>query len=342
MTIPYLPGWWDEINRGGAAEKFVGGLDRRMRPNAYAQQSLQQMVSQNPAVLEQISNMDEGQRALFAQAMGFTNPNAFSNLMPGPALAQRQEQERAIAGLTPDQTSERASKIAGVRPQEEITRARIEQEQKDLAFNQDLETGKVNLQILTAKGNEIKRLEGMIQQGLDKYGTVENMPIRSLVRDFVRSGRDIDPLQSLVISQHPGAASLFDAAVKLELQTLQNEAQRSIATMRNPAENQIFLKSLTELGNQLNDAESRLLAEKSQWTNNISNFGKPWPLETQLAKLREERARNTKLSQALANKLANQEGINPIAPPDSAGVAGAAGASEAARILDEFRNRRRR
>lgn len=83
-----MPGWWDEISKN--ATGLVSQLPQMIQPDRVAGKRLQEMVQQNPMLLEQFSNMDDGTRNMLAQSLGFKNENPIAQL---PVGAQRQERE---------------------------------------------------------------------------------------------------------------------------------------------------------------------------------------------------------------------------------------------------------
>lgn len=88
MSIPYLPGWWDEISKN--ATGLAQQLPQFIQPDRVANKKLQEMVQQNPMILEQMGNMDAGTRSLLEQSLGFQKQAPISQL---PVGAQRQERE---------------------------------------------------------------------------------------------------------------------------------------------------------------------------------------------------------------------------------------------------------
>jgi hypothetical protein len=333
MSLPYIPGWWDEISKN--AMGLAQQLPEQFQPQRVAQKRLQEMVQQNPAVLEQLANMDPGQRQLFESTMRLPQ-GVVQGMAPGMARTEFNEKQGAISNLTPDQVAERQAGLAGVTPQEDILFKRGQRKREEEAFAVDLQTGKLNLEILTGNVKNMQRTEKMIEEGLAKYGTVDGMNIRSLVTDFVRKGKDINPLQALVIGQHPGAASLFDAAFKLELAKMEDESRQRIASIRSPEEATISLRAAAEVGNQLNDAEARLIADQNALQSNIFMLGKDEgkarlrKIESDLDAVRQRRNDNIKFTTELLEKITGMKSSEepPAVQPPPSGVVGPALANE--------------
>lgn len=137
MSIPYLPGWWDMLNQNGAVTNVVKGIDKRLRPDAYANQNLQQAIQQNPMLLDQISNMDPTQRQMLASGFGFKNENPFGGIAEGEQLTERKMKQDAIKSLTPEQMTQKKAKLAGVDTQESIDRTKVLQGREDTVFGQE-------------------------------------------------------------------------------------------------------------------------------------------------------------------------------------------------------------
>jgi len=132
MTIPRLNGWWDEI--AGNATKLAGQLPEVFQPNNVAQKRLQDMVQQNPMLMEQFTNMDDATRAQLAQSLGFKGQNPLAGLPVGAQRMGREEQQRAVKSLTPEQATERTANLAGVTPQRDLLRKQKVEEQQDQKF----------------------------------------------------------------------------------------------------------------------------------------------------------------------------------------------------------------
>ena len=242
MTIPRLDGWWDEINRGGAAEKFVGALDKRLRPDAYAQQALQEMIRQNPNALEQIANMDPGQRQMFAATMGFTKGNPFENLAPGAARTRLNEEQAAIAALTPEQQLARQAAVANVPTTEAIVNARsdrdLERKMKEFTFNNLVE----DRPLAKLLNEEKSRVINTLNQMRTKYPELD---VSGVVGGLLRGDLSPELLQQAQLLQNDYGAA-FDTMLDMAKLQLQGDMQLRLRGMTDQSDFVRLAASLTE------------------------------------------------------------------------------------------------
>ena len=252
MSLPYLPGWWDQINRDGAAEKAFSAFDKSRRPDAYANQSLQQMMQQNPGMLDKIANMDPQQRTLFSQTMGFQNQNPFENLAPGQQLLDRQEKASAVAKLNPQQKEQRSAVLAGVDSERKMGR-------EDKLFDTSLEgmiidnkTGKQNLEKLETEfarnENILIKAAPDIHAAAKAYVAGQQVPQELLERIF--ADKNLGPAFS-------GYVEAFQLRMRLN-------SSAAIASMRTPQEKMIGLQQLNTLIDNTRQELTPLISQTSE------------------------------------------------------------------------------
>lgn len=155
MSIPYLPGWWDEISKN--AGNLMQQLPGVIQPDKVAQKRLQEMVQQNPMLLEQFSNMDDGTRDMLSKALGFRNENPIAQL---PVGAQRQERERITKTRNelmkdPTNAAEMNAKEFGLLTPEQRRSQQLTLEGRVI----DNKTGKLKLDVLE---KEVAKTEGIL------------------------------------------------------------------------------------------------------------------------------------------------------------------------------------
>lgn len=176
--INQTPGLWDMIKPEAMA--FMGQAMQRLNPDFYASKRLQEMIQQNPMVLDQIANMDDTQRAAFAQQMGFRKQNPIAAIAPG---TQRQEREQVQAyqkTMTPEQQDLALAKKAGTVSRFELGRtakadARAEKEhgQANQLFDLTLAMKGLEEEEKSILLNEQKRALGKLAEARAKYPQID-------------------------------------------------------------------------------------------------------------------------------------------------------------------------
>lgn len=157
MSLPYIPGWWDEISKNATA--FAGQLPQMIQPDRVANKKLQEMVQQNPMLLEQFSNMDEGTRNMLAQSLGFKNENPIAKLPVGAARKERDYQQ----GLRNEVMSDPASRAEALATQFG-TKTPKQRQAEDVTLEGrilDNKTGKLKLDVLE---KEVARNEAILSK----------------------------------------------------------------------------------------------------------------------------------------------------------------------------------
>lgn len=228
MSMPYIPGWWDEINKNGAISNLVQQLPQMIQPDNVANRRLQQMVQQNPMILEQMSNMDEGTRKLLEQSLGFRKNAPISTL---PVGAQRQERElnqRLLneAMATPEGAAEvRASRTGTLRAnQREAENLSIQ------GAKQDLEYKKLNFEKLTDDVGIGKLLNAEKERALKKlqeYRANNKIdPIGLVERIATNKATQSDLEMFSVISNEPGMGDALNKM--LEFRQMRDNQRNSL------------------------------------------------------------------------------------------------------------------
>jgi TolA-binding protein len=82
-------------------------LAQKFNPEGVANRKFQQLIQNNPMILDQFANMDPAQRQAMAEGFGFKAPPAsLMNLPMGPQAKARKDEEDFINSLSPEQKVE--------------------------------------------------------------------------------------------------------------------------------------------------------------------------------------------------------------------------------------------
>lgn len=107
MAAIYIPGWADQLIASGLPEQFGNILANKFDPEGVANRKFQQLIQNNPMILDQFANMDPAQRQAMAEGFGFkTPPSSLMNLPMGPQAKARKDEEDFINSLSPEQKVE--------------------------------------------------------------------------------------------------------------------------------------------------------------------------------------------------------------------------------------------
>ena len=267
MSIPYLPGWWDEISKN--ATGLAQQLPQFIQPDRVANKKLQEMVQQNPMILEQMGNMDAGTRSLLEQSLGFRKHAPISQL---PVGAERQMREMNMGLLnetlaSPEGKQDYLKKTLGRR-----TATDLKKEQQELAQGaQALDLNAMNIELTSGKVKDYKRTQAAIDAAMQKYPDLQGINYKVLVRDMIRTGKPIDPAMITASMQDEGAKTLFEVAVKSELMSLENEYSMRLRTAKDPNTSALLLRTLTEQANQIETTQQRLFAQKQLAEKSLEN-----------------------------------------------------------------------
>lgn len=176
--IQQLPGLWDQIKP--EAMQFMGAAMQRMNPDHFAQKRLQEMIQQNPQVLEQIANMDDTQRAAFAQQMGFRKQDPISGIAPGAQRQEREANAKYMATATPEQQDIYNAKKAGTvsrfelgRTAKEDARTEKKDQQSDTLFDMTVSLKGLEQEEKGILLNEQKRQLAKLEAARAKYPQVD-------------------------------------------------------------------------------------------------------------------------------------------------------------------------
>lgn len=258
MSIPYLPGWWDEISK--SATGLVQQLPQFIQPDRVASKKLEGMLQQNPMLAEQLSNMDEGTRKLLEQSMGFKKQAPISS-MPVGAERKMREMTQGILGevmADPIKRQDYIKKVTGAR-----TDTDIKKETQDLTKGQqEIDINAMNAELLTGKLKDFKRTQANVDAALAKYPDLTNVNYKQIVRDLIRTGKPVDPALITASIQDEGAKALLDLGIKSELMSMENEYAMRLRTAKDPNTSALLLRTLTEQANQIETTQQRLMMQR--------------------------------------------------------------------------------
>jgi hypothetical protein len=227
MTIPYVPGWWDSISQN--ATGLMKQLPGVIQPDNVAQKRLQEMVQQNPMLLEQFSNMDDGTRNMLAQSLGFKNQNPIAQL---PVGAQRQEREE-MQGL-------RKEVLADPRSRQEFIGSKFgtKTDQERTIQDQQITNNDITTQIRKLDFKKMTRDDGLAElmtaestralQALQQARKDQpNLNFNKIISGLQNNRLDRDDLQQLqVISGDPYLSNAL--ATVLDFSKLKEQTSSSL------------------------------------------------------------------------------------------------------------------
>lgn len=208
--INQTPGLWDMIKPEAMA--FMGQAMQRLNPDFHANKRLQEMIQQNPMILDQLANMDDTQRATFARLMGFQKENPIAAIAPGTQRLEREKVQAYQKTMTPEQQDIELAKKAGTTSRFELgkmakqeARTEKEQGQSDQLFDMTLATKgleKGEKEILLA---EQKRHIAKLEEARLKY---PNINFQTIMREAF-SGQ-LSPESQGMMTVISGDKSLMD------------------------------------------------------------------------------------------------------------------------------------
>lgn len=332
MSLPYIPGWWDTISQN--AQRFASQLPQSIEPNKVANRRLQEMIQQNPMLLSQIENMTPEARIAMEQTLGFKGQSPLQQLPIGAQLRQQMEEAKYIEGMTPEQKEFRLATRTGTKTPKQL----VNEEQK---FQQDLQTGTLQLQVLGGQVKDMNRVQGQIDQAVAKYPGLEGVNLGQIASTVIGGGQ-VDPTLMTRIQSDPGAKVLYDSAYSVQLAKLKSQLDARVAGDAGSGnENRLLLGVLAEIGNQLNDQEMRTIAEmnaaldayaaqqrspqamlqalKTPTAVETERQAIRKPFEDRLAQIRKQATDNTNNTVKLLDKMGIKGGSSLVPPPDGAG-----------------------
>ena len=265
MTLPYIPGWWDSISQN--ATKFVSQLPERIQPDNVANRRLQEMVRQNPDILNQLGNMDEGTRKLFEQSIGYRNQAPISALPVGAERQMREMKQGAMNRVmaTPEGAAEIDASLTGTLTPTQRKKDYLAIKGQEVGIKgaeQSIDINALNKELLTGKVKDMQRAQSQIDAAIAKYPDLSQVNYKSIVRDFVRRGQPIDPALMTASINDEGAKSLLELGIKTELMALENEYSMRLRTAKDPNTSMLLLRTLTEQANQIETTQQRLLGQR--------------------------------------------------------------------------------
>jgi hypothetical protein len=245
MSIPYLPGWWDEINKGNAASNLFARLPEMIQPDRVAGKRYQEMIQQNPMLIESLSNMDDTQRQAFASALGFRdyNKSGFGNIAPGEKLLERRELQDFLKTATREQREIRLAGKAGTKTTKDISQA-------DQLFGLNVkgaeQTVTLNEQKLKLQDMELKEkteMQTLVDTLRAKYPN-EQINLQKSMVDFVSGKINTPELQR--ITTDPTIAPAFNTLLELYKERIRLAAQTNIASLKGPQEKLLGVQFLQQ------------------------------------------------------------------------------------------------
>jgi len=245
-----LNNWWEEINKGGVVEKLFQNLDKRLRPDAYANQKYQEMIQQDPSMMLKLSDLDPTQRDAFAQALGFRDmgKSPIAGLPEGEGLKFRKQKEAYEASLTPAQRDEYFANTFGGVSNRKITREDKEEGRKDSAegravdlFGQTKEMNALTIAEQKAQAREREYTQRTLD-GLRIRFPAENINLEQALQDMMQNKPNTPLMQR--ITTDPTIAPTFKMLWEATMERIKLQAQRDIASLKSPQEKFMGLQFL--------------------------------------------------------------------------------------------------
>lgn len=344
----YIPGWYEQMAKAGSIPRLANAISERVAPDFNANRRLQEMVQQNPMLLEQFSNMDEGTRAQLAKSLGFVNKDPIKNLPVGQQRKDREADAATIASLTPEQAAERAAAKVGAPSTYALRRRKTTDTQQDTTFELNKKATEQQFEINTFRVKDLKRTQADLDAAIAQFPDLAKVDYKSMVRDFVRQGKPLDSMLMLATDANPGAKMVLDFAMKVELQKLEAEQRASLAKAKDPNTKLMYLNTLKELGTQLNRSEQNLIDQQTALMKDlVGTFAYQMArtpeakaalkaeipgladVERRLAQVQSDVRDNMQKATFFSNQVAEQEGVK--LPPQGTADPEAAAALEAIR-----------
>jgi hypothetical protein len=222
MTIPMLPGFWDEIK--DSTVPFMQAIMERAMPDNFAERRLQQLVQRDPTLLPFIQNMDDLAREKIAEAIGFKKKNPFKDLPAGPEREKRERIAEAWKNASPEVRARGMATEAGLPVQEDIdwlkgSRAR-QKEKEDL----DIERDRITTQVM-------KEGRARIEEALQQTGG--KVDLTRILKDII--SLNISPATATemqILNTIPGAMETLNNMITIYRVNEELKANKEIANMR--------------------------------------------------------------------------------------------------------------
>jgi len=241
MSIPYIPGWWDEINKNGAITNLAQQLPSIIQPDRVAGKRLEAMIQQNPELITQISNMDPTARQAMAGALGFKNydRSGLGNIEEGQQLQDRNAMKNFLKTATPRQQEQRLARLAGVEDSTTIDRGDTVFGLTKTKTEQDIRTGEQKEQLQGIELREAQAMETLKKQ-LEVSFPADKIDIDQVVDDFLAGKADTPILQR--IRTDPTLYDFFQGSLKWRMDRIKMQAEKDIAGLRTQQEQFMGIK----------------------------------------------------------------------------------------------------
>lgn len=255
MTLPYLPGWWDEISK--SATSFAGQLPQILQPDAVAEQRLQQMVAQNPMLLSQIENMTPEARMAMEQTLGFRKKTPLQKLPEGPELQFKRRQKSFMETATPQQLEDMVAKSLG-------TKGRTEMERETQEFDWKKRINELNFTKLTDDTELGKLLNDEKRRALEvlNKARVDNPEINiDRLIPGLMTGRltQQDLAQIQVITADPALSGALNTVIDFAKLGQQNKLSLGLKSISNQDDYiRLALSAVESARKEYNDADNSL------------------------------------------------------------------------------------
>lgn len=262
MSIPYLPGWWDSIDKN-ALKGFMDGATKAFLPNQSAQFQFNEMVKKDPSLITKISDLDPTQREAFAKSLGFTNyeKSGLGNIGESFQLQTQRQVQDFLKNATPDQQQVRLSGLAGTKTQEEIDQGRT-----SFSLGKKEKEGSIRVNEQRAQLNDMELKERSefqtLQETLKAKFPADQINLNQALSDMV-AGKTNTPLMQRIISD-PTIAPAFNNLFELYKQRVGMQAQMNIAALRSPQEKMF---GLTFLQQGVDNAQAQINAAQQAIKN---------------------------------------------------------------------------
>jgi hypothetical protein len=239
MPINYVPSWWEQyapqIQQGLSG--ITEGIFNKFAPDLQAQQTFRQLAMQNPSLVSEVANMDDGERQVFAKTLGAKNKDPFKNIGVGSKRKEREKLAAEEATLTPDQ---KAGFIAGkfnTKTQEEIDADRTNRERQGITFNltkrkleQDISSG--DLELDNARIKKEKYQEAMKVLGGADQNTISELADSIVYRKKFKG----DPRIAQAIQSDPASAAVLKMYTDAASDELRIKSAKDLKQLKGPEE----------------------------------------------------------------------------------------------------------
>jgi len=221
--MTYIQSWADNPNLQQGFQGFLQNLLAGVAPDHTARQRFQQLVLNDPTLIERISNMDEGARETFSKTvLGAKNKNPLEKIGTGSVKAERDRIAKARANATPQQQLFSDAADIGVPTQADIDYQATTRQRAGITFETGQEAAKQEQVIRgqsidqnKAKLDEMQTEKKRIDKAVAAYPNLQGVDIHSVASEAV-FGRGNQALIVAINQDKYGAKLLFDAAIKLK------------------------------------------------------------------------------------------------------------------------------